>query len=96
MKRKRYRYIWCGLCPLDSPVSDYDLMAYVGRSAMRIEIPDDMELYKYRGDDCSNTEDERLIKDLNPHPVIRKNGRLVIRDDLLQYEPHEWYLYYDD
>ena len=105
---KRYRYIMSGKCSPDDQVSDFRLIAsnYLctnrGDSLIRIEIPDDMELEKYRCDTYSTTSDTRLIRDLNPvvlTHVLRSNW--VRHEKLTKYwlegtlEPHEFWYYTD-
>lgn len=93
---KRYRYIGCGQTKVEDCIRYYRLLSnrnYMGGSCIRVEIPDDMKLEKYSCDSYSTTEDERLIKDLNPCAMIYRNGKWIICNELLKYPMHEWYKY---
>lgn len=100
---KRYRYITNGLCTPNDSVSSYRLIGGNNvshhSSAIRIEIPDDMELEKWSCDSYSTTEDARHIKDLNPRVMIRVNMKMTCFDDLRKawlegkVEPHAFSKY---
>ena len=97
---KRYRYITNGSCTPNESVSSYRLIGGNNINhhldAIRIEIPDDMELEKWSCDSYSTTEDTRLIKDLNPCVLVRVNMKMTYFDDLQKawlankVEPYEF------
>jgi hypothetical protein len=65
---KQYRYILSGLVSPEDKVSRFRLIAgnmikseYVGATAVRIPVPDDMVLEKWRGDCYSTTDDTRTM-----------------------------------
>lgn len=98
-KRKRYRYILSGMISPDETVSCYRLVAATMlRSvsiieAVRITIPDDMELTKLSCDTYSTTEDPRLLRELEATPMIKINGVWKeIRDLWPEYPCYKWFL----
>ena len=69
--RKRYRYITNGMVLGTSPIGDFRLIAgnnikpsYGYMTAIRVNIPDDMELTKYSCDPYSTTDDMRTLDEL--------------------------------
>lgn len=96
VKRKRYRYIYCGTCKIDDKVSDYRLVSGKGSSCIRIDIPSDLELLYYRGDGYSTTYDDRLIKDLNPQAFLYHNGKWVQDNRLFEWKICDWWMKYDE
>ena len=99
--RKHYRYVCCGVCGPTEPVSHFRLIGgtNVGHesSVVRIEIPDDMKLEKW--DLYSTTNDERLLKELNPRVMVRVNNKLTYFEGLQKdwldnkVQPHEFHTY---
>lgn len=93
---KRYRYILSGIVDPDHPVCHYRLIAgnqMAGQSdAVRIEIPDDMDVKYEPCDGYSTTDDRRLLKDLRPVPMVKINGRWTRRPGLDPRHLHEWFL----
>lgn len=83
---KRYRYILSGIVDPDHPVCHYRLIAgnqLIGQSdAVRIEIPDDMDVKYGPCDGYSTTDDRRLLKDLRPVPMVKINSRWARRPGL--------------
>jgi len=68
---KRYRYILNGCVLGVDKICKYRLIAsnnikpsYNGKSALRVEIPCDLNLEKWSCDSYSTTEDERTIDEL--------------------------------
>lgn len=66
-KRKRYRYIISPIATVEQKISEFGLDAnstYAQFGWIRVVIPDDMVLHKWKCDDYSTTEDRRRIADL--------------------------------
>jgi len=109
MKRKRYRYIGCGLCDIDNPIRYFRLLGGNQISSMsistfiRIEIPDDMELEKYSYDNYSTVQSEIKLRDLNPKVVYynRKRHKYMIHENLTEIwakgeiQPCDFFKYID-
>lgn len=77
---ERYRYITTGVV---SPIDKLSAFRLVGGNqlygefdAIRVTIPEDVELIKYDSDNYSTTECDMLLKDLDPKFLVRINGRL--------------------
>lgn len=97
MRQRRYRYILAHDVLLTDPVSDFMLDSAVSMkpcrylwTAMRITIPDDMELEKLRFNSYSTTEDERTIQELNPMPMVMFNGKWKQQPALLSIPKSKW------
>lgn len=66
----RRRYILCGVVAGTDKISDFRLIAANNMTsdykstAIRVNIPDDMELTKYSCDPYSTTRDERTLDEL--------------------------------
>lgn len=91
----KYRYILNDFALPGDPVCKFRLVAGCAMNrpahAIRIEIPDDMVLSKRGDEPYAITQDVRLIKDLNPTPVVRINSRMRVWDQkLLQAKPCDW------
>lgn len=106
-KRKRYRYIACGLCSISDPISDFRLLAGnvisdVSYNCIRIEIPEDMELEKYDCDSYSTTQSNIKIGDLNPKAMYLSYGDWKIDEDLTEMwkkgkiQPCKFYVYIEE
>lgn len=84
--RKKYRYICCGTAKITDKINNFRLISgnqlQDKSSAIRVEIPSDMELTKYSCDNYSATEDTRTLKELGCDIMIRYNGEWIIRNDL--------------
>jgi len=95
MKRKRYRYILCGIVKEKDPISNYRLIGAnliaEHDSVIRVNIPDDMKLEKWSCDCYSTTRDARTIETLGYDVLINFNGKWKIRNDLKVYQPHEYH-----
>jgi len=95
MKRKRYRYILCGVVNAMDPISDYRLIGAneinEHSSAIRVNIPYDVKLSKYRCDCYSTTSDTRTLETLGYDVLVNFNGIWKIRNDLKVYQPHEYH-----
>ena len=66
-KRKRYRYIISPVATVEQKISEFGLDAnsrYAQFGWIRVVIPDDMVLHKWKYDDYSTTTDRRRIEDL--------------------------------
>lgn len=94
--RKRYRYITCGVLSEDDKVSDFRLIAgnnikpsYHNYTAVRVVIPEDMELCKYSSDAYSTTDDNRKIKELGYDIMLWDNHvkRWHIRNEFKGMNP---------
>jgi hypothetical protein len=75
--RKRYRYITNGVVVGEHKIRDYRLIAgnnikpsYNGKIALRVSIPDDLELEKWSCDPYSTTDDERTLDELGYDVMI--------------------------
>lgn len=93
---KRYKYILSGIVDLGHPACYYRLVAgnqlREQDSAVRIEIPDDMEVRYEPGEGYSTTDDHRPLEDLRPVPMVKINGRWAKRPGLDPMHLHEWFL----
>lgn len=72
-KRKRYRYIFSGDVNPEDKLSDFRLFAAGSAMAwlpfatcIRVEIPENVELWKYPTDSYSTALSSIAIKELNP------------------------------
>lgn len=94
-KRRRYRYILSGKVKPKDKISDFRLISKntspYSTSAIRVFIPDDMELEKWRCDNYSTTSDGRTLEELEYDVLIKVNGKFIKRNDLKKHEPHEYY-----
>lgn len=92
---KRYRYILSGAAGVDQRVCDFRLVAgselrgIHKTTAIRIDIPDDMELH-YSGDGYSTTDDRRTLLDLNAKAMVYRNGHWVFMQWLLCSRTGDW------
>jgi len=75
--RKRYRYILNGVVLGEHKISDFRLIggnnikpSYDGASAIRVVIPNDLELTKWSCDSYSTTDDKRTIDELGYDVLI--------------------------
>lgn len=74
--RKRYRYILNGIAMGEHKISDYRLIAATNMTskykhvALRVNIPDDMELEKWSCDPYSTTADNRTLDELGYDVLI--------------------------
>lgn len=95
VKRRRYRYILSGAVEPKDKISDFRLISknplLYSNSAIRVFIPDDMELEKWRCDDYSTTSDGRTLEELEYDVVIKVNGKFIKRNDLKKHAPHEYH-----
>ncbi|MGD1416467.1 hypothetical protein [Bacillus stercoris] len=79
---KRYRYISNGCVLGKDKICSYRLIAknnikasYNGAIAIRVNIPEDLELTKYSCDPYSTTDDERTIDELGYDVLIWNEGK---------------------
>lgn len=95
MKSKRYRYILSGVVEAEEPLSNFRLVAgnkLMGQlDAIRVTLPDNITLDKCPCDSYSTTEDKRTIGSLDYDVLIRIDDKWKIRNDLKQYQPHEYH-----
>ena len=84
--RKKYRYICCSTAKITDKICEFRLIGgnqlKAKSSAIRVEIPSDMELTKYSCDNYSATEDTRTLEELGFDIMIRYNGNWILRNDL--------------
>ena len=99
----RKRYIFCGVVNEEDSISDFRLIAgkalaimHGGMdSAIRVNIPDDLELIKYSCDRYSTTDDSRTIAELG-YDVVRWNGKKwEVCNELKGIQPHLHYRYFN-
>lgn len=78
---KRYRYILNGTASPNEPLSDYRLIANNMISnditAIRITLPDEVELTKYACDPYSTTDSNIKLKDLDPVVICKINNKFI-------------------
>lgn len=92
----RVRYITAGIANRNDPVSDFKLAAVgmISKTliAIKVIIPNDMDLKKYRGDSFATTKDKRTLNALGAVPVVRIDGKWVEMPQLWDYGwPHTWH-----
>lgn len=99
-KRKRYRYITCGLILEKDKISDFRLLAannvkpnYHNFSAIKVEIPEDMKLSKWSCDSYSTTNDQRTLGELSYDVVLwnKKERKWIVRNDLKGINPCDFH-----
>ena len=100
---KRYRYITTGIASPSDKLSTFRLVGgnqlYGNLDAIRVTIPEDVELIKYDCDNYSTTECAYFLKDLNPKVMIRINGRFRENAELTskwlyqELAPHQFHDY---
>lgn len=80
--RKRYRYVLNGIVLGEDKICNFRLIAgsnikpsYNGAIAIRVKIPNDLELTKYSCDPYSTTDDERTINELGYDVLIWNKGK---------------------
>lgn len=103
-KRKKYRYVLCGLVSGSDKISDFRLIAsnnikpsYNGDSALRVNIPDDLKLTKWTRDAYSTTNDNRTLDELGYDILIwdDKKKKWNVRNDLKGTNPCDFHLVLD-
>ena len=84
----KYRYILCGVVNPTDKLSDFRLIGAnnIGHAnnAIRVELPDTVELTKYTCDNYSTTSCDIQIKDLNPIVICKLNGRFKTSKELTE------------
>lgn len=87
---KRYRYVLCGTALGTDKISSFRLVAannikpsYNGESALRVNIPDDLNLEKLSCDSYSTTDDKRTLDELGYDIIIwnSKEKRWIKRNE---------------
>lgn len=98
-RKKRIRYILCGLAEPDEPINHFRLVAgskislETDHQALRVVLPDDLVLDKCCCDSYSTTTDTRTLHELGATPIVRISGRWIAMPNLWPaYQPHQWYL----
>lgn len=93
MAKTRTRYILNGGAKATDKICDYGLIGAVNIksfcSALRVNIPDDLELEKWSCDDYSTTSDTRTIGELGYDVMVKINKRWRAMNELKGVEPHE-------
>ena len=93
---KRYRYILNGLVSGEDKISRFRLIAgnnikskYDGAFAIRVNIPDDLQLTKYSCDPYSKTDDPRTINELGYDVLIwyEKQRKWKVHNELKGINP---------
>ena len=96
-KRKRYRYILCGDVSYGDPISNFRLISnrnYAISGCIRVEIPDDMVLEKFKYDSYSTTRDQRTLRELGAEAMINTyNGWIIVPGLLDRCKPCGWFQY---
>ncbi len=91
----RHYYITSGLIDLDTPIRDYRLLSnrVVADQveAMRVTVPDDMELTRDTCGKYHTTDDTRTLRRLGPVPVVKIMGRWRRMPSLIDVQPHNWF-----
>ena len=93
--RKKYRYIGNGMVTGKDRICDYRLIggnllsSLISAYFIRVHIPDDMVLEKWRCDSYSTTRDQRTIEELGYDVVVKINGKWKIMNELKDVEPHK-------
>lgn len=90
----RHRYIFCGVVWKIPQLKNYRLISSLKHSlgqAIRVTIPDDVELIKYPCDSYSITECERTVHDLGCDCYILFNGKWRKFNWLKNIEPCWWF-----
>jgi hypothetical protein len=94
--RKRYRYVLNGTAVGENKISDFRLIAqnklnpqYNGDVALRVSIPDDLELEKWSCDTYSTTFDERTLDELGYDVLIwhKEKGKWKIHNEFKGTRP---------
>lgn len=97
MPTPRYRYILGGIVDIHAPMHHFRLIAgnsikpdYHGKTAIRFQLPEDMELTKYSCDSYSTTEDTRTLSqigyDVLGYHALKK--RWIVINDYKGIQPH--------
>ena len=88
-KRKRYRYVLNGMAMGGDKLSSFRLIAsnklnpsYEGCTALRVLIPDDVELEKWSCDPYSTTDDERTLDELGYDVMVFSRDRWRVHNEL--------------
>lgn len=93
---KRYRYITNGIVLGEDKICDFRLIAgnnikadYNGATAIRVVIPEDLELEKWSCDPYSTTDDERTLDELGYDVLIwyKKEKKWKIHNEFKGVRP---------
>ena len=102
--RKSYRYLLVAQVNLDDKICNYKLISQnhfpndpddPNIKAIRFLVPDDMKLKQKKGEYYSVTNDQRTLRELNVHLVVKINGRWkenpfdTTLDEIQPYNVHE-------
>ncbi|MGN7324915.1 hypothetical protein ACTHPT_14695 [Bacillus altitudinis] len=94
--RKRYRYITNGIALGQDKLSDFRLIAgnnikasFDGDVALRVAIPDDLELIKFKSDPYSTTNEQRTLDELGYDVLIwsEKEQRWKVNNEFKGIRP---------
>lgn len=85
---KRSRFILTGGIKLTDKILDYRLISpttvreyiYDGSVCLKVTIPNDMEIIKYKCDNYSTTNDVRLLNELEYKWMRFSNGKWINED----------------
>lgn len=92
----RHRYITNGVVLGEDIISNYRLIAgnnikpsYGGESVIRVNIPDDLKLTKYKSDPYSTTDDQRTLIELGYDVLIWnvKKKKWIVRNEFKGTKP---------
>lgn len=96
MKRKKYRYITNGCVIGENKICSFRLISannikpsYNGSSALRVNIPEDLELEKYSCDSYSTTDDKRTLDELGYDILIwnKSKGKWIEHNEFKGIRP---------
>ena len=99
MKRTRFRYILSGKVKGSDKISNFRLIgankvpkSYHNYSAIKVNIPDDLELEKWSCDSYSITRDNRTLDELGYDILIWDyyNRKWEVHNEFKHLEPHEF------
>jgi len=93
---RRYRYVLNGVALGEDAISDFRLIAannlkpsYDGATALRVNIPLDLELTKYSCDPYSTTDDKRTLNELGYDVLIwhKKEKKWKVHNEFKGIKP---------
>lgn len=90
----RHRYIYCGIVHSTDPISNFRLIYSCTQFSLgqiiRVNIPDDMTLYKHISCSYQFTYDNRTLEQLGFNCYIVYDGKWVKADILKSHIPSHW------
>lgn len=100
----RYRYITCGITAPDDALNKYRLIGAINigsqSSAIRVTLPDDIELEKWDPDGYSTTTATIKLRELDPKVIVRFNKQMKTDNTLTalwlenKIQPYEFCQYF--